>query len=276
MPGDVLPGKYSFEAGTAGSVSLVFQTVLAPLALAGATSSIVLKGGTHVPWSPPTDYISDIFLPALYSMGVHAGFFTSSRGYYPAGGGVVESAINPSSLPLKPFAVQTRGDLLSIRLVSAVSRLPLSIAERQLRSASTLLSDFAGFIEPELIEAASAGTGTSVFILAEFENMKAGFSALGARGKRAEEVGAEAARLFLDFMKTGSAVDPYLSDQLLTYMALAKGESAFTTSEITRHLLTNIHTIETFIPVKFTASGQVGEPGAVSVRGAGFERRISG
>lgn len=277
LPGRTRPGRYAFEVGTAGSVTLVLQTILAPLAFADRSSSVTLKGGTHVPWSPPSDYIEKVFLPALYGMGLRSGFLTRSRGYYPGGGGTVESSISPASTPLKPLLVTERGRLLYLRITSAVSNLPLSIAERQMKSATSLLSDYSGAIETEIIEAPSPGTGTSVFILAVFEKTRAGFSALGARGKRAEEVGAEAARAFLQYMLTGAALDHHLSDQMLIYMALAEGESSFTASRITGHLLTNIHTIEQFLPVVFKVAGVAGDKGAVSVKGAGLEAlRISG
>lgn len=276
LPGRTQPGRYSFDTGTAGSVTLVFQTILAQLAFSGARSSVSLKGGTHVPWSPPVDYVEDVFLPVLSGLGISAHLTTLSRGYYPGGGGVVEAAISPAVTPLKPFVVRKRGRLVKVRVTSAVSNLPVSIAERQLKSASALLSRYAGAIEAEVMEAASPGRGTSVFILAEFENARAGFSALGARGKKAEEVGIEAASAFLEYMETDAAVDPHLSDQMLMYTALARGESAFTTSRITGHLLTNIHTIEKFLPVRFRVEGAAGAKGSVTVEGAGLSGLISG
>jgi RNA 3'-terminal phosphate cyclase len=45
-------------------------------------------------------------------------------------------------------------------------------------------------------------------------------------------------------------------------MALAK-ESSFTTSRITRHLLTNIWVVEQFLPVRFEVEGMEGEAGVV-------------
>lgn len=277
LPGRIKAGRYFFDTGTAGSVTLVFQTILAPLAFAAAKSSVVIKGGTHVPWSPPADYIDEIFLPALSIMGVNARFATLSSGYYPGGGGEVEASISPATAMLAPLQVRSRGKLLKVRLVSTVSNLPVSIAERQLKSASTLLSACPAPVEAEVREAPSPGRGTSVFIVAEFENAKAGFSALGARGKKAEAVGIEAAMAFLKHLEKKAAFDPHLADQALIYMAISKGESFFTASEITGHLLTNIHTIEKFLPVKFNIIGPPGSEGSVAVKGAGLERpRVSG
>jgi RNA 3'-terminal phosphate cyclase (ATP) len=274
LPGRIKAGRYFFDCGTAGSLSLVFQTILAPLAFAEAASSVTLKGGTHVPWSPPTCYIEEVFLPLLAPMGLAAGFSTISRGYYPAGGGEARAQINPATAPLAPFIRTGRGKLIRVRVTSAVSNLPLSIAERQLKSASELLSNWP--VETVLAQTPSHGRGTSVFIVAEFENLRAGFSALGAPGKRAEAVGEEAALAFIEYMGKEGALDPHLSDQALIYMALAAGSSSFTTPEITGHLLTNIHVIEKFLAVKFVVEGMAGVKGSVSVRGAGFEKGISG
>lgn len=274
LPGRIKAGRYFFDCGTAGSLSLVFQTILAPLAFAEAKSSVTLKGGTHVPWSPPTDYIEEVFLPLLTHMGLAADFSTVSRGYYPAGGGEARARIKPATAQLAPFIVTGRGALVRARVTSAVSNLPLSIAERQLKSASELLSNLP--VETRLTEAPSPVRGTSIFIVAEFENTRAGFSALGAPGKRAEAVGEEAALAFLKYMEKEGALDPHLSDQALIYMALAEGESRYSTPEITGHLLTNIHVIEKFLPVKFGVEGQAGLEGSVAVRGAGFRKGISG
>lgn len=272
LPGRPRPGRYTFELGTAGSTTLVFQTILAPLAYSGRRSFAALKGGTHVQWSPPADFIENVFLPPLSDMGVKASFSTLSRGYYPGGGGVVDAAIDPAPAALAPFRALKRGRLLRLRITSAVSNLPMSIAERQMKSASAMLSAYEGAIAAELREAPSPGTGTSIFILAEFEHTRAGFGALGARGKRAEEVGIEAAAAFLEYMETDSAVDAHLADQLLIYMALARGESVFTAARLTGHLLTNIHTIEKFLPARFKVEGSAGGRGLVAAEGAPFAK----
>lgn len=270
LPGRPTPGPYSFALGTAGSVTLVFQALLPVLAFSGGRSTLSLTGGTHVPWSPPADYMEEVFLPALSVMGVDAAFSTVRRGYYPAGGGLVEASTGPASAPLRPLVAVKRGPLERLRLVSTVSNLPMSIAGRQLEGAAALLSGFPGALEAETKEAPSSGKGTSVFMLARFEGAVAGFTALGAPGKRAEEVGAEAARAFLDYMATDGALDARLADQLAMYMALAAGRSEATTSRITGHLLTNIHVIESFLPIRFEVDGVAGAPGRVAVKGAGL------
>ncbi len=272
LPGRLRPGRYSFDVGTAGSAALVFQTVLPALLFAGGPSSISIRGGTHVPWSPVPEYLEGVFFRAVRPMGVEVSLRTLSRGYYPAGGGSMEADIKTAGKPLAPLSISERGSLKVIKVLSAVSNLPLSIAERQLESSMSVLHDFSSIIEADALEAPSAGRGTSVFILAEFENVSAGFVSLGARGKRAEAVGIEAAEDFLRYVKRRGALDRHLSDQVVLYAALADGTSLFTASEITTHLLTNIHVIGKFLPARFHVEGGLGGEGSVRVEGAPFIR----
>ena len=226
-----------------------------------------------MPWCPAPDYLEEVFLPAIRHMGLKAEINTPARGYYPGGGGSIEAAIHPAQTPLVPLKITGRGRLKNIRITSAVSNLPLAIAERQLKAAAGRLSDFSAQIQTESTEAPAPGRGTYLFILAEFENIRAGFTALGARGKRAETVGDEAAGEFLSYAYKEGALDRHLSDQVLLYAALSGGESVFSTVEITRHILTNIHVIEKFLPVRFQIKGTPGKEGIIAVKGASFLRR---
>ncbi len=264
-PGMKRPGAFSFdvaeERGSAGSALLVFQTISIPLLFAETPSKVTVRGGTHVPWAPIADYINEVYLPALRRFGGRVDFKCPLAGFYPMGGGVIEWRGEPSGA-LSPVTILDRGELLRLTITSSVSNLHEEIAGRQLKSASDRLKGYP--VEGRVISTPSPGRGTFLFILAEFENARAGFSALGARGKRAEAVGVEATEAFLKYMGSGGAVDGHLSDQLLLPMALARGVSAMTVEEVTGHLETNIHVIEKFLPVKFNIDGKT-----VSVEGAG-------
>src|SRR4051812_8329022 len=48
-PGPVTPGNYRFAVGTAGSATLVLQTVLPALLTGSDRSMLTLEGGTHSP-----------------------------------------------------------------------------------------------------------------------------------------------------------------------------------------------------------------------------------
>ncbi len=273
-PGAVNGGSYSFDVASfkssAGSVGLVFQTICLPLCFAHTGSRVVIKGGTHVEWSPPVDYIKEVFLPAVGSMGVEAGIDLLRWGFYPIGGGMVDVTVRPSRLPLRPFRVVERGRLRRVAVLSAVANLPVDIARRQLERTMERLRDASFEAEGRRMSVPSPGRGTFLFILAEFDNTRAGFSALGARGKRAEAVADEAVDSFLEYMKSPAAVDRHLADQILIAAALAGGDSVFTTAGMTGHLATNVRVIERFLPVRFSIED--GGVCTVKVRGAALGR----
>lgn len=273
-PGPVKHGEHTFDVSeikaSAGSASLVFQTVAVPLAFAPGRSELTIRGGTHVEWSPPAEYIKEVFLPSAFRMGLAADLQNPVRGYYPAGGGEIRSTIIPSKEPLKPLRVTERGPLVRVRVSSSVSNLPLSIAIRQLDRVIARLEGLGLTLEKKKDEAPAFGKGSFVFILAEYENIVAGFSALGAIGKKAEAVADEAADKFLSYFHKSGALDPHLSDQIAVLMALAAGESQVTVSEVTGHLVTNIRVIEEFLPVKFILEGGTGTEGRLSVKGCAF------
>ena len=128
-----------------------------------------------------------------------------------------------------------------------------------------------GKVSSEMVNAPARDKGTLAFIAAEFGEGWAGFTSLGERGKRAETVGEEVGRQYMDFLKTGAAIDEHLADQLVLLMALARGNSSFSTSRVTSHLLTNIWVAEQFLPIEFQVTGDEGEPGEVSVCGVGLK-----
>jgi RNA 3'-terminal phosphate cyclase (ATP) len=254
-PGSIRPGNYTLDVASvkasAGATTLIFQTIFLPLGFAISPSRIVLKGGTHVPWSPPADYIQQVFLPTVGPMGIQIKLKNPVKGVYPIGGGVLETTIDPIKPHLKPLRIQDRGQLKQIHILSTVANLPLSIAKRQLSRATALLTEPGLRSVGEIGTMESPGKGTFCFILAEFEYVRAGFSALGAIGKPAEQVADEAVEDFLRFFRGQGSLDPHLADQVVLCMALAEGESTVTVSEVTDHLKTNIWVIEQFLSVKF-------------------------
>lgn len=294
VPRGVTPGDYSFDIGTAGSTPLVLQTIIPPLLLAGGPSRLTLTGGTHVPFSPSFHYQAEVFAPMLHRLGARIELTLDSCGFYPKGGGKVRCRIQPSAA-FSALSAEQRGKLLRIRGCSAVANLPLSIAERQARSAlgrlETVLGDCRaqgsgggvplalrergrgeggatfGAVPTELqaCEVSAYGQGTFIFIKGEYEQAVSGFTAIGAREKPAEVVGEEAAVEFLDHHATGMPVDPHLADQLVLYLALAKGPSVFATSRITGHLETNLVVTGYFLDIAAEISGERDAPGTVRI-----------
>lgn len=261
-PKEVKGGSYFFDIGTAGSISLVLQTLFLPLSFGSNKSTIEIIGGSHVPWSPSFHYLKEVFIPSVEKMGCRINLRIERWGWYPKGGGKVVAEIIPVNT-LSPLALVERGELTGIKGISAISNLPLSIAGRQKAEGLRILRENGLDGDIELINAPSIGKGTFFFILARYVNSLTGFSSLGAIGKRAEEVGREACQEFLSFHNSGRAIDPRLADQLVPYLSLANGNPSFTTSRITQHLLTNIWLVKQFLPVKIEIDGKEGEEGMV-------------
>lgn len=270
-PGVLKGGRFSFDVLTAGSIGLVFQTIVFPLSFSEASSVVTITGGTHVEWSPPPDFLREVFLRVLKRMGVLASIKTVSAGFYPSGGGKAEVDISPVSGILSPVNILRRGRLKRITVTAMVANLSLDIAKRETKRAKERLSSAGFHSEAEEISVSACGKGNFLFILAEFENIRAGFSSLGRLGKRAEQVADEAVEGFFGYMGSEGAIEAHLSDQLLIPMALAKGESVLTVAEISQHLRTNACVIEKFLPIGFSI--EEGTPCAVRVKGVGFSRQ---
>lgn len=263
-------GSYSWDVaaarkgGSAGSTSLILQTVLLPLALAEGRSKVTVKGGTHVPWSPPYHFLEKVYLPTLARLGIEARADIERWGWYPIGRGSVKVQIKEATSGLKPIDLNKRGEFLRLSGLSALSNLPKHIAQRQRDRALEVLRREGFEADIRIAEGKSLGRGTMVFLWAEFENGVAGFTALGAPGKPAEKVAEEACQAFLEYYRSGAALDKYLADQLILSLALADGHSAFTACQITQHLITNIWVVERFIDVDYQVEGSEGEKGRVS------------
>ena len=258
-------GKYTFEIGTAGSTSLVLQTIFLPLCLAERTSTVTLTGGTHVPWSPCFEYLSLQWLPYLQQMGIRAELTLEQAGFYPPGGGSIRAVIHPTR-SISPLSIPARGALQRIQGISAVANLDEDIARRQKIQALRRLEPRCRETKIKATSVPSPVKGTYIVLLAEFAGSRACFSALGARGKPAERVADEAVDGLEEFLTTDGAIDPYLADQLLLPMALAEGISQFRTSRVTQHLLTNAEIIRQFLPVAIDINGEQDQPGDVFVK----------
>jgi RNA 3'-terminal phosphate cyclase (ATP) len=248
-PGRVRPGNYFFDVGTAGSVTLILQALLPPLALAPGPSRIQLRGGTHVPWSPPFHFLSEIFLATLVLMGIKTAVRLGKWGWYPKGGGELEIDIH-SAETLTPLVLDRPWEPEEVRVLCASSRLPGHILERERKRIEVLLSERRFKTRYELTEGASFGPGNMVFIAARKGQATAGFSSLGARGKPAEQVAEEAVHSFLSFLDSCAAVDEHLGDQILPYLALAPGPSRIMVQGISSHLRTNLLVVNQFMPVR--------------------------
>jgi RNA 3'-terminal phosphate cyclase (ATP) len=281
QPGPIHSGDFSFDIGSAGSATLVIQTILPALFLADKPSTVTVTGGTHNPWAPPFDFLAETFLPAIKTAGFDADCKLEKYGFFPAGGGKI--ALNVQTRQENPnrsinFCQPVENVQIHARIYTA--KLPAHIAPRQKK---LLLQSKLEFKNIEHIEVTdSDGPGNCIMVRLvtssggshKVEGFVDGyhrttvFTAFGQKGKPSEKVVGEVVSLVEDFLPSGAAVDRFLADQLLIYMAicshLAKDSemgghtktSCCITNELSTHLTTNIETIKKFLPVDFTIENQ--------------------
>lgn len=267
-PQDLRAGEYAFDIGTAGSTSLLLQTICLPLCFADTPSRLSLTGGTHVPWSPCYHYLAWQWLPYLEQIGYRVESSLELAGFYPRGGGIMHANIQPARR-LRPLRITERGQLLRIRGLSAVGRLDRSIAMRQCRQALARMDDLAVPLDIEVAELPAASPGTFILLLAEFEHSRSCAFALGALHKPAEKVADEAVEELRANIASGGAIDGWLADQLLLPLAFVADKSVLSVSRISQHLLTNAQLLSHFLPVRVEIEGQLGQPGVVRMLGIG-------
>jgi len=245
--------KVTIDIGTAGSITLLLQSLMIPLPFLENKTTISVHGGTNVPWSPQLDYLREVTIPTLIKMGYKIEIKKALRGYYPEGNGYLEIEVTPVK-KLKAIAIDRHDKQEKIQGISYSTNLPENVSERQKKSARALLFQHGISTEIKIDSEKAPGEriGSGVFLFSKSHNSIIGDGALGARGKRAEEVGQEAANTFLEKLKC--AHDFHLSDQLVPYMALAEGESSIFTKS-TSHLETNISILEMFFDIKFSYQG---------------------
>ncbi|MBC8496972.1 MAG: RNA 3'-terminal phosphate cyclase [Chloroflexi bacterium] len=264
QPNELTAGKFHFDIGTAGSTSLVLQTIFLPLTQAERASTVTITGGTHVSWSPCFHYLDLLWLPYLRQMGIEAELIMDQAGFYPQGGGRIRANIQPSK-SLKALTLTERGNLRQIRGISATANLPGDIAKRQRQRVVSRLGSKYPLNDIRIVQFPARFKGTLMLLLAEFEHSRCCYFALGAPGKRAEVVADEVTDAVEEFMARDGAIDQYLADQLLLPLAFADGQSTLRTSKVTQHLLTNAEVIRAFLPVEIKIDGQPGEPGMIEV-----------
>jgi len=238
-------GEFTFDVTTAGSVTLIIQTIL-PL-LINRNIIVRIKGGTDVPKSPTIDYIRLVFLDILNKIGLKANINLIKRGHYPEGGG--EVLIKDVRGSLERFEILEFGNLKKVIGISHVSSLPRHIAERQAISAKDYVTkNFNVEVMIDIDERrGEISKGSGIALAGIGDNSTIGSDALGEKGKRAEDVGLEAARALVEDLKSGGAVDRHMSDMLMIYASLVGG--SYSGAELTSHASTNIYVIKSFLNV---------------------------
>jgi RNA 3'-terminal phosphate cyclase (ATP) len=237
-------GDYAFSVGTAGSATLVLQTILPALLRAGEPSSLVLEGGTHNPHSPPFDFLARAFLPLIRRMGPRVGAHLERPGFYPAGGGRFRAKVEPCAT-LNRIDLLERGEIRAHHGKAIVAGLPRSIAEREIHVLSERLGWERSLFHAETLEGAR-GPGNVVLVDVESENLTEVFTGFGERGVRAETVAERLAAEVADYLEAFAPVGVHLADQILVPFALAGG-GAFRTLSPSLHTKTQVQVIRAFL-----------------------------
>ncbi len=244
-PRGVSGGEYRFATGTAGSATLVLQTVLPALLTASQPSALVLEGGTHNPFAPPFEFIHDTFLPTIERTGARVRAKLDRHGFYPAGGGKLRVTIQPAT-KLARVDLLERGNVIACRCRALVSELPPHIAERELKVLKRKLPVEIDALDVEEVKA--HGPGNVVLVEIQCAHVTEVFVGFGERGVRAEAVAEGVAKEAREYLNAQVPIGKHLADQLLLPMALASGGS-FVTLPLTQHALTNLEVLNMFLPV---------------------------
>jgi RNA 3'-phosphate cyclase len=253
-PKQIEGDNYSWDIGTAGSITLVLQAVMPAALHSGKEFKFTIVGGTNVTYSPPIEYFEHVFCDYMRRMGAKITVEVQRHGFYPKGAGKVSVWVAPSGL--RPLFLTERGAFQKIDVWSKASAdlKKANVAERQAKGFRHNIGELrTGDVHEDYFETAS--TGSSIHAHAHFENCRIGAETLGERGKKAEDVGRECAEKLKRELESDSTVDVHMLDQVLPYMGLLGGAVRF--KELTPHAETNMWVIEKFLPVKFETKDNV-------------------
>lgn len=251
VPSGVWTGTYHFAVGTAGSTTLVLQTVLYPLLLATGESHLTLTGGTHNAFAPPFDFLAQAFLPILDRMGPQVTATLDRYGFYPTGGGQLTVHITPTPR-FHRLSLMARGKIQARQARALITNIPDHVAQRELQRVAKKLKWAEDCLHYCPLPS-DQGPGNVLLLEVQSEHITEVFTGFAKRGVRAEAVADSAIQKAADYIKADVPVGEYLADQLLLPLALA-GEGEFTTLMPSHHTLTNIEVIKKFLSVPITHS----------------------
>lgn len=263
VPGEVAPGEYAFDIGTAGSTTLVLQAVLPPLMMAAAPSLLKLEGGTHNVHAPPYEFLEKAFLPLVNRTGPQVSIELERYGFYPPGRGRFNVYIEPAAR-LQRLDLTDRIEIRAGRARALVVNLPASIGERELAVVKEELGWSAEQLRVETSNNAHS-PGNVLTIEIESEHLTEVITGMGERGVRAETVAARAVAEAQSYLANRAPVGEHLADQLLIPLALAGGGS-FLTGPPSLHTTTNIEIVKNFLPVEITTGQKEGGLFEISVQ----------
>lgn len=272
-PGKLRSGHFAFNVGTAGSITLVLQTLMPILAFVPGKVTLEITGGTDVKWSPPIDYVGFVMIPVLRTIGYSAVSETLRRGHYPKGGGIVRlTAVGVQALG--PMIGKSRGTILPVGGVSHSVGLPSHVAHRQAAAAIKRITNAKLPSTEFQLDIKDGGgnlsPGSGIMVYAKTAgDIILGADSLGERGKPAEKVGETAGEILVEEILSGAILDRHMGDIIIPYLILAEGASEVTVSRVTQHTRTNAKVAEWLTGKKIEIEGEMGEPGKLRVTGIG-------
>uniref|UniRef100_A0A1B6LSD4 RNA 3'-terminal phosphate cyclase n=1 Tax=Graphocephala atropunctata TaxID=36148 RepID=A0A1B6LSD4_9HEMI len=276
-PGQLIPGQYLGDTGTAGSLALIIQ-VLLPCALFGAGPTVLdLRGGTNADMAPQIDYTTTVFLALLKKFGASFNYNLFLRGYYPKGGGKMKVEIPPVK-HLKPVEMVEPGSITRIwGTAFTAGNCPFIVSKQMAQAAETVLKKAAPNVIPCIKQHKESpdnavGTASGIYIFAETDTgcVLAG-TALGRRDLKPDRVGQAAAEELAQAIQARVCVDSHTQDQMIILMALAKGRSKILSGPITLHTETAIHIAQLMTKATFSIHKQDDNTNIIECEGIGLE-----
>lgn len=254
-PHDIKPGVYTFDIGTAGSMTLVFQACLLSAFYTSKPLTIKLRGGSDVRWAPSWDYFASVFLPLISRIGIKTETRLIKRGYYPSGGGEAIITIYPFE-KLIPFHGEEPPNFTEMGGIIHCANLPDHISRRMKHAALKIAMkhNLRSNIQIEASSSSSSGTGITLWCDSGLTIL--GSTLLGEKTISAEVVGETTANQLIQEIQSGATIDRYAIDQILPYLVLAPKGSACLIREISNHTKTNMWLIKQFFNIDFKVTPQ--------------------
>lgn len=260
-PEKVRGGHYAFSVGSAGSTSLIFQTIFLPLALSDAPAHVTFSGGTHNDLAPSYDFLARCFLPVVSGLGYRVTTALSDYGFQPVGQGAWRADILPVE-GLVPYTCLTRGALKASGCVAISAQIPEHVNARELAHLQQRLAWDGCTYEGKVVN--SAGPGNVVFAYQQYENITVLCDAVGAFGVSAERVAGRVVKAMRSYLETTAPVEAHLADQLLLPLLLGRG-GEFVTGVPSQHLETNIAVIRQMCGADIGLVSEKGESGSAGL-----------
>jgi RNA 3'-terminal phosphate cyclase (GTP) len=262
-PGELRSQTISIDIGTAGSISLLLQSLLLPAFYAGGPVRLKITGGTSGKWAMPYDFFASVLVPQIKKYCKKIDVKLEKRGYYPKGGGKIDIKITPveNKQDLPSLISISQEKLIQIKGVSHASKdlQKAEVAERQAKSAKLVLNKLNVPIDIQTEYADTLSPGSGITLWAIFSKdpdeidvnnpILLGSDALGEKGKPSEDVGKQAAEKLIKEIESKAPIDSHTADSLIPFLAMFGGK--IKVSEITKHTKTNIWVCEQFLEKKF-------------------------